>query len=131
MVELITGQKSLTATRAGEGRGLVTHFLHSMEEHSLFEILDARVLREGRRDEIIVVAHLARRLLHLNGKRRPTMKEVSAELDTIKKAEECSYVEDRDGGSREFHYLCIEVHDSTSFTSTTLFSPEAEYPLLG
>ncbi|XP_047965605.1 uncharacterized protein LOC125210067 [Salvia hispanica] len=131
MVELLTGEKAVTAIRAREGRGLATHFLHSMEENMLFEILDARVLREGKRNEIMAVAQLARRCLHLNGKRRPTMKEVAAELEGIKKVEECSYAEEREGGSREFQPLSIEVAESISFSSITPFSPEAEYPLLG
>ncbi|XP_042031885.1 wall-associated receptor kinase-like 1 [Salvia splendens] len=131
MVELLTGEKAVTAIRAEEGRGLATHFLHSMDENMLFEILDARVLREGKRDEIMVVAQLARRCLNLNGKRRPTMKEVSMELEGLKKVEECSNVKDRDGGSREFHPLSIELPESISFSSITPFSPEAEYPFLG
>ncbi|XP_047965604.1 wall-associated receptor kinase-like 8 [Salvia hispanica] len=131
MVELLTGERAISSIRTEAGRSLATHFLHSMEENVLFEILDARVLREGKRDEIVAVAQLARRCLHLNGKRRPTMKEVSAELEAIKKVEECSYVEDRDGGSREFHSLSIEPADSISFTSIAPFPPEAEYPLLG
>ncbi|KAL1531914.1 non-specific serine/threonine protein kinase [Salvia divinorum] len=131
MVELLTGEKAVSSIRAEAGRSLATHFLDSMEENVLFEILDPRVLREGKRDEIMAVAQLARRCLHLNGKRRPTMKEVSVELEAIKKVEECSYVEDRDGGSREFHSLSLEFADSISFTSITPFSPEADYPLLG
>ncbi|XP_042033168.1 wall-associated receptor kinase-like 6 isoform X2 [Salvia splendens] len=131
MVELLTGEKAISSIRAEAGRSLATHFLHSMEENVLFEILDARVLREGKRDEVMAVAQLARRCLHLNGKRRPTMKEVSVELEAIKKVEECSYVEDRDGGSTGFHSLSIEVADSISFTSIPPFPPEAEYPLLG
>ncbi|XP_047965595.1 wall-associated receptor kinase-like 8 [Salvia hispanica] len=129
MVELLTGERAISSIRTEAGRSLATHFLHSMEENMLFEILDARVLREGKRDEIVAVAQLARRCLHLNGKRRPTMKEVSVELEAIKKVEECSYVEDRDGGSREFHSLSIEPADSISFTSISLFSPESEYRL--
>ncbi|XP_047971343.1 wall-associated receptor kinase-like 1 [Salvia hispanica] len=131
MVELLTGEKAVTATRAVEGWGLASHFLHSMEENVLFQILDARVLKEGKRDEIMAVAPLARRCLNLNGKKRPTMKEVAAELEATRKVEECSYVEDRDGGSREFHSLSIELPESISFSSITPFSPEAEYPFLG
>ncbi|KAJ0078836.1 hypothetical protein Patl1_24574 [Pistacia atlantica] len=55
-----------------------------MKENRLFEILDARVLKEGREEEIINVADLTRRCLNLNGKKRPTMREVASELAGIK-----------------------------------------------
>ncbi|KAM0959161.1 hypothetical protein ACFX13_025009 [Malus domestica] len=54
-----------------------------MDENRLFDILDARVLKDARKEEIIVVANLARRCLNLNGKKRPTMKEVEVELQGI------------------------------------------------
>ncbi|KAE8076187.1 hypothetical protein FH972_014851 [Carpinus fangiana] len=38
---------------------------------------------EGKKEEIIAVANLAKRCLDLNGKKRPTMKEVAMELETI------------------------------------------------
>ncbi|XP_057765851.1 wall-associated receptor kinase-like 6 [Salvia miltiorrhiza] len=131
MVELLTGEKAISSIRAEAGRSLATHFLHSMEENQLFEILDARVLREGKMEEIMAVAHLARRCLHLNGKRRPTMKAVAAELEAITEVEEWSYAQrDGGGGTRETH--SIEVFaESHSFSSIAPFSLEAEYPLHG
>ncbi|XP_042034658.1 wall-associated receptor kinase-like 1 [Salvia splendens] len=83
LVELLTGEKAVSAVRVEEGRGLAMHFLLSMEENNVFDIIDARVLREGRREEIEAMAEIARRCLHLNGKSRPTMKEVSRHLDGI------------------------------------------------
>ncbi|KAK6157619.1 hypothetical protein DH2020_011867 [Rehmannia glutinosa] len=83
MVELLTGEKAISSVRAEVGKSLATHFLHSMEENLLFEIVDPRVLTEGSKEEIVAVAELARRCLHLNGKRRPTMKEVAVELEGI------------------------------------------------
>lgn len=128
MVELLTGEKAVTAIRAEEGMSLATHFLQSMEKEVLFDILDARVLKEGERGEIMAVAHLARRCLHLNGKRRPRMKEVTARLEAIKEVEECSYVQDRDGGSRDFHSMSIDTPEFISFSSMASFSPEPDYP---
>ncbi|KAK6134257.1 hypothetical protein DH2020_031993 [Rehmannia glutinosa] len=83
MVELLTGEKAISSVRAEVGKSLATHFLHSMEENLSFEIVDPRVLTEGSKEEIVAVAQLARRCLHLNGKRRPTMKEVAVELEGI------------------------------------------------
>ncbi|XP_047968087.1 wall-associated receptor kinase-like 1 [Salvia hispanica] len=84
LVELLTGEKAVSAVRVEEGRGLATHFLHSMEQDQLFNIVDARVLKEGKKEEIEAMAEIAKRCLHLNGKGRPTMKEVAHHLEGIK-----------------------------------------------
>ncbi|KAL2546077.1 Wall-associated receptor kinase-like 2 [Forsythia ovata] len=97
MVELLTGQKAISSIRSqDQGKSLATNFLQSIEENSLFDILDARVLNEGRKEEIMAIAQLARRCLYLNGKRRPTMKEVAAELEAI----QGSSVQDNLGDTR-------------------------------
>ncbi|XP_073271848.1 wall-associated receptor kinase-like 1 [Primulina huaijiensis] len=84
MVELLTGEKAVSTVRAEEGKSLAIHFLQSMEEDNLFDILDPLVLKEGPKVEIVAIAKLARRCLHLNGKKRPTMMEVAVELEGIK-----------------------------------------------
>ncbi|XP_031255481.1 putative wall-associated receptor kinase-like 11 [Pistacia vera] len=81
LAELLTGQKPIRSTNDfEEDRSLVTYFLRAMEENSLFKILDARVLKEGEKEEIMSVADVTRRCLNLNGKKRPTMREVAFEL---------------------------------------------------
>ncbi|GFQ06886.1 wall-associated receptor kinase-like 8 [Phtheirospermum japonicum] len=108
-----------------------------MEENKLFEILDPRVLREGSKEEIEVVAELSRRCLHLNGKKRPTMKEVAVELEGIQMMKEGS-VYAYQNGKRENHTIVVD-HDSYDFstisgsmhseTDTTYFA-NAQCPLL-
>ncbi|XP_062081367.1 wall-associated receptor kinase-like 1 [Humulus lupulus] len=86
LVELLTGQKAIFATRSEEeGRSLATYFMVTMEERSssLFDILDGQVLKDAPKEEILIVADLAKRCLHLNGRNRPTMKEVAKELERI------------------------------------------------
>ncbi|KAK9924034.1 hypothetical protein M0R45_032423 [Rubus argutus] len=83
LAELLTGQKPVSLTRSQEGRSLATYFLLSMEQNHLFDILDVRVMKDGGKEEIMKVANLAERCLNLNGKKRPTMKEVAAELEGI------------------------------------------------
>ncbi|KAG8366690.1 hypothetical protein BUALT_Bualt17G0105700 [Buddleja alternifolia] len=139
MVELLTGEKAVTSVRAEKGKSLAMHFLDSMEENHLFDILDAKVLKEGDREEIEAVAELARRCLHLNSKRRPTMKEVAVELEGIRlKKEGSNFQQNYD--DREFH--SIEVDEGTSdfssisesslmdTNSSFYFSIEAQHPLL-
>ncbi|KAL3715444.1 hypothetical protein ACJRO7_007218 [Eucalyptus globulus] len=85
LVELLTGQKPISSLREQEGRSLATYFIISMEQNHLFDIVDSQVLKEGKKEDIAVVANLARRCLHLNGRNRPTMKEVAMELEGIRK----------------------------------------------
>ncbi|KAH6814965.1 Wall-associated kinase family protein [Perilla frutescens var. frutescens] len=120
MVELLTGEKAISSIRAEVGKSLATHFLHSMEEDQLFDILDARVLEEGKREEIMAVAQLARRCLYLNGKRRPTMKEVTIELEGIqmvKLKEEESINNQNQDYSKECD--AVELDQSYDFSSIT------------
>nr|GMD96185.1 wall-associated receptor kinase-like 1 [Ipomoea batatas] len=67
-----------------EDRSLVTRFLLCMEENNLWEILDMEVSEQGKKEDIMAIAWLAQRCLNYNGKKRPTMKEVAAELDAIR-----------------------------------------------
>ncbi|RVX13995.1 Wall-associated receptor kinase-like 8 [Vitis vinifera] len=81
LVELLTGQKPIPSTRSEEERSLVAYFTSSLEQGHLFDIIDNRVMKEGGKDEILAVANLASRCLHFKGKERPTMKEVTKELE--------------------------------------------------
>ncbi|KAL6144263.1 hypothetical protein ACLB2K_054958 [Fragaria x ananassa] len=68
LAELLTGQKPVSVTRSEEGRqegrSLATYFIVSMEENFLFDILDAEVMKGGKKEEIMAVANLAKRCLH-------------------------------------------------------------------
>ncbi|GKV26842.1 hypothetical protein SLEP1_g36065 [Rubroshorea leprosula] len=84
LVELLTRKKPISLARAKGGRSLAFHFIHSMEENSLFSILDARARESSTHEEITKVAKLAHRCLSLNGKKWPTMIEVAMELEQIR-----------------------------------------------
>ncbi|XP_048430070.1 wall-associated receptor kinase-like 8 [Pyrus x bretschneideri] len=87
LVELLTGQKPISFSRSQEqGRSLATYFIISMQEDRLFDILDAQVVKGGSKADIAIVANLARRCLNLSGRKRPTMREVTAELDGVQMA---------------------------------------------
>ncbi|KRH11614.1 hypothetical protein GLYMA_15G120600v4 [Glycine max] len=73
LVELLTGQKPISLLRPEEAKSLVIF-------HSL-------VMKEGEKEHIMAVANLAGRCLELNGKKPPTMKEVTMELEGIRKLE--------------------------------------------
>ncbi|KAM0005077.1 putative protein kinase RLK-Pelle-WAK family [Helianthus debilis subsp. tardiflorus] len=86
LVELLTRERPISLTRFGEHRSLATHFMLAMEEDRVMSIFDVVVINEGTRDELLSLANLAMRCLNLNGKYRPTMKEVAIELETIRTA---------------------------------------------
>ncbi|KAM6575813.1 hypothetical protein CsatA_024140 [Cannabis sativa] len=142
LVELLTGQKVISTTRDVEGRSLATHFLMTMKKNSLFDIIDAQVLKStASKEEILIVANLAQRCLHFCGKNRPTMREIVMELEMIQ-------ITDKDSkGSHYNNYedrvgMCIqdEIVDSwnvsTSSTGLTFgdtvtsFKLHEELPLL-
>ncbi|KAL6144262.1 hypothetical protein ACLB2K_054957 [Fragaria x ananassa] len=83
LAELLTGQKPVSLTRSQERRSLAIYFIVSMEENRLFDILDAEVIKGGKKKEIMAVANLTKRCLNMKGKKRPTMKEVAVELEGV------------------------------------------------
>ncbi|CAL2248858.1 unnamed protein product [Prunus armeniaca] len=83
LAELLTGQKAVSLMSSEERRSLATYFLISMENNLLFDILDSQVMKNGRKEKITALANLAVRCLNLNGRNRPTMKEVAVELEGI------------------------------------------------
>ncbi|KAL4599913.1 hypothetical protein ACB092_11G161300 [Castanea dentata] len=93
LIEFLTGEKPVSSTRSQEGRNLSTYFIHSLEENRLFDILDTQVKEGGNKDEIMAIANLAKRCLHWNGKKRPSMIEIMMELEGVQKVHKVSSVE--------------------------------------
>ncbi|XP_059669519.1 uncharacterized protein LOC132314713 [Cornus florida] len=85
LAELLTGQKPLCMKRTQEERNLATYFIMSMKQNRLFQILEARVVREGTLEQLQTIAELVKRCINLTSKERPTMKEVAMELEGLKK----------------------------------------------
>ncbi|KAL6319363.1 hypothetical protein AAG906_014037 [Vitis piasezkii] len=86
LVELLTGKKPVAWASSEEEKSLVVHFILSLEENRLYDILDDRVRKEGEKEKIMAMANLAKRCLNLSGKKRPTMREVTFELECIRKS---------------------------------------------
>ena len=89
LVELISGKKPISFLEEDEGQNLIAEFISMMKENKVCDILDEKVAKEAGKDDIVAIANLAMRCLRLNGKKRPTMKEVSAELEALRKAQSC------------------------------------------
>ncbi|XP_048497119.1 putative wall-associated receptor kinase-like 16 [Beta vulgaris subsp. vulgaris] len=85
LVELLTRKKAISNFRSETEKCLAMHFLLKMKEGCLLDILDKNIVNEDTIEEIQQVANLAKGCLMLKGEDRPTMKEVSIELETIKR----------------------------------------------
>ncbi|KAF3945433.1 hypothetical protein CMV_028182 [Castanea mollissima] len=85
LIELLTREKPVSSIRSQESRNLSTYFVHSLKENRLFDILDTQVSKVCNKDEVMAIANLAKRCLHLNGKKRPSMIEIVMELEGIQK----------------------------------------------
>ncbi|KAD7478390.1 hypothetical protein E3N88_01526 [Mikania micrantha] len=64
MVELLTGEMPISLTRFGENRSLVAHFMLAMDEGRVMSIFDAKVVKEGTRDELLNLAKIAMQCLN-------------------------------------------------------------------
>uniref|UniRef100_A0A803KUQ5 Protein kinase domain-containing protein n=1 Tax=Chenopodium quinoa TaxID=63459 RepID=A0A803KUQ5_CHEQI len=82
LVELLTGQKAVRAA-SEEDRSLTSWFLSHMENSCVLDIIDSQILPEGSKEEFLAIADLAKRCLSLDGKKRPTMKEVLLEIEGV------------------------------------------------
>ncbi|CAH8254116.1 unnamed protein product [Arabidopsis lyrata] len=82
LVELMTGEKPFAFQRFGENRTLVTYFNLALKEKRLYDIIDARIRNDCKLGQVMLIANLAKRCLNLNGKKRPSMREVWSQLES-------------------------------------------------
>ncbi|XP_043700378.1 wall-associated receptor kinase-like 1 [Telopea speciosissima] len=86
LVELLTGQKAVFFNDFQEEKGLAMHFISSLKENRLFEVLETRIINEGNRDQLLAISKIAKKCLKVNGKKRPAMKEVAAALEGLRRS---------------------------------------------
>ncbi|XP_074366777.1 wall-associated receptor kinase 2-like [Apium graveolens] len=85
LAELLTGRKPICMERSPEDRNIATYFITSVNENRLFQILEPRLVKEGTLEQLEIAGQLVKRCLSLNGRERPTMKEVTAEIESLRK----------------------------------------------
>ncbi|KAM7481430.1 hypothetical protein LguiB_006013 [Lonicera macranthoides] len=120
LLELLTGQQPISSTRSEEMRSLITYFMAALRENRLFDILDPQILKEGREKEIKMLANLAKQCLNLSGRKRPTMREVTVELEGIRIPNGASTINELDEKG-EYDIVEVVVPSETSSTSRTSF----------
>nr|POE88716.1 wall-associated receptor kinase-like 9 [Quercus suber] len=119
LVELLTGEKAISSARTPERKSLATYFIHSMEENNLFDIINAQVMKDAKKEEIIAVANLAKMCLNLNGKKRPTMKEAATQLEAIQTLRKASNVQQN---HEEVECVRSEMYEQWDVISTSTMS---------
>ncbi|GLJ24261.1 hypothetical protein SUGI_0462610 [Cryptomeria japonica] len=98
LIELITGLVPLSVERASEEWSLSSLFLARINHNRLREILDSKVLEEESQQQMEDIGRLARECLHLERRKRPSMKEVVEQLLWVR------------GGTRK-----KKIHDNAIF----------------
>jgi len=83
LVELLTGKNVLNFERPEGERNQAKHFLSSLKEGRVSQVLDEHLQQNEDHNEIMKVSRLGERCLHVKGDERPTMKEVAMELEGI------------------------------------------------
>ncbi|KAG8480707.1 hypothetical protein CXB51_025406 [Gossypium anomalum] len=129
IVELLTGKKAVSTFGSQEKRGLVSYFMSSMEENHLLDIVDAEIGKDDQKDEVVAVAEIAKRCLNLDGRYRPTMKEVAMELERLRtrqgdcvpvdQLKQAEVVVRKSAESWDFTSFSTEQYPNCSITSTS------------
>ncbi|KAK1378257.1 putative wall associated kinase-like 2 [Heracleum sosnowskyi] len=110
----------LAPTSDNEERSLVTHFMLAIEENRIVDVVDSQITKDGRKEELITFAKLAYRCLNFSGRRRPTMKQVSAELESIRMSDGSATAQQH---SEIVAYSVVtEQIDAWDLTSTSISS---------
>ncbi|KAB5564939.1 hypothetical protein DKX38_004993 [Salix brachista] len=127
LVELLSGKRPLFLTSSLETISLVVHFNDSMEDGRLFDIIDAQVKGDCNEEEAIVIANLAKRCLNLNGRNRPTMREVAMKLEGIllsRKGINIQQIGEVDESSTSISCSSFEIGIDLPLDCNTSTSPE-------
>ncbi|KAH0919129.1 hypothetical protein HID58_026789 [Brassica napus] len=129
LAELITGEKSVSFLRSQENRTLATYFFLAMKENRLLDIIDARIRDGCKLNQVTATANLARKCLNLKGRKRPSMREVSMELEKIRgssvdmELHECGS-ENEEENEEQIVGANIELQ---SWNNTAVTAPTSQY----
>ncbi|KAG6626139.1 wall-associated receptor kinase 2-like [Carya illinoinensis] len=127
MAELLTGEKAVSMFRPESERNLAMYFEIAMKEDRLLQIIDDRILNEGNFEEIMEVANIAKNCLKVKGEDRPSMKQVTMELERLRLSEK-HLLKKVDSDTQQTkhlpnaptHSLGIDVDIGSSSISTTV-----------
>jgi hypothetical protein len=89
-------------------------------------------VKQGEREDVLMVASLARSCLRLNGKERPPMKEVTMVLERLKKSENLIVQQENEYDRNEVMGAPWDVTSASTISSFDIGAPSSldEKPLL-
>ncbi|KAH0851604.1 hypothetical protein HID58_094630 [Brassica napus] len=105
-------------THVAENRGLASHFIEAMKENRVLDIVDSRIKEECKPEQVLALAKLARRCLSLKGKKHPSMRVVSSDLEKIRSSLEDLEVTIEEEEEEEEMPIEINIDDSWSVDMT-------------
>ena len=76
-------------------------------------------MKDAKQEEIIAIANLAKMCLKLNGKKRPTMKEVAMQLEAVQTLQKTPNVQQN---YEEVEYVKTEMFEQRDAVSTSTMS---------
>ncbi|GJZ30104.1 wall-associated receptor kinase 2-like protein [Tanacetum coccineum] len=118
LAELLTGQQPLNMERDTKVRNLATYFVKSMQENTFVNILEHGLVNEAPYEQLKAISELVCRCLNQLGAKRPSMKEVTMELETWRKSGKHPWVsEDK---YQEMSSLMIEMEPTELYTGSLL-----------
>ncbi|KAG6672364.1 hypothetical protein I3842_16G053800 [Carya illinoinensis] len=127
IAELLTGEKALSMDRPESERNLAMYFVTALKEDRLLQIIDDRIVKEGNIEEIKEVANIAKQCLKVRGEDRPSMKQVTKELEGLRLSEKHSLKkvdldtqQPKNLPDAPTHSLGIDVDIASSSISTTI-----------
>ncbi|KVH84860.1 Concanavalin A-like lectin/glucanase, subgroup, partial [Cynara cardunculus var. scolymus] len=85
LAELLTGKKPIAGERCLAEQSLATYFEKAMKENQILEILEFEVVKEATDEQLKATCDLTCRCLNQLGEKRPNMKTVAVELETLRK----------------------------------------------
>ncbi|GJT42495.1 importin beta-like SAD2 [Tanacetum coccineum] len=111
---LVTGQQPLNMDRDIKVRNLATYFVKGMKETTFANILEHGLVNEAPYEQLKAISELVCRCLNQLGAKRPSMKEVTMELETWRKSGKHPWVsEDK---YQEMSSLMIEMEPTELYT---------------
>ncbi|KAH9727156.1 Wall-associated receptor kinase 5 [Citrus sinensis] len=121
LAELLTGKKpgSCMTLASNKKISMVPYFLNSIKNNGLRQILNFHVADESEMKEIEIVAELASKCLRIRGTERPTMKQVSEELDRLRRLHENFWAQKK---NKETEHL---LGESSSYATAVIAQPDA------
>ncbi|XP_065048594.1 putative wall-associated receptor kinase-like 16 [Musa acuminata AAA Group] len=131
LLELMTRKKPVCFEASEDERSLASCFIMATKENRLMEILDDQVRNEGDTELIQEMSELAKQCLKFLGEERPTMKQVTEELDRLRKLKQHPWVPQNTEESESLLSQPLVDHETYchGIETTTSYNPEKRLAL--